>query len=370
MLQSDEGKGPLELLLEESALRGTRAGERYPGCRFFGYFCSYWPEELVLAAGMEPLRLFPGPGSATPAELPSYTCSLARGTLAGALRGEYQDLAGVGFAHTCDTMQCLAGIWPETAAPGPTLMIVPPVTLRAPGAAAYFRAELQELARGLSKIGGQSAGNAELSQALELCSNIRRLAAELDELRPALPSQVIAALLRAGQVMPRREYAAALAGALTELKQMTEEAHGRQRILIAGAVLEGDSLFRLVEDLGGRVVADDTCSGYRHFAQPAGEARSDPWDELVRRYSEMPLCPCRHRSLEERPAYLAELAGSRLAQGAILVIRKYCDPHAWDAVPVAEELRSRGIRTLVLELDGAEVGGQERTRIQAFLESL
>ncbi len=370
MLDSGDAKGFLELLLEESALKGARAKERCPQCQFFGYFCSYWPEELVLAAGMEPLRLMPGPGSATPADLPSYTCSLARGTLAGALRGEYPDLAGVGFAHTCDTMQCLAGIWPDSAAQGRTLMIVPPVTLQAPGAADYYRAELKELAQALGRIGGQSIGTAELGQALELCNHIRRLAAELDELRPALPSQLVSALLRAGQVMPRREYAAALESALPALKAASSEPQFRQRVLVSGAVLEGDSVFRLVEELGGRVVADDTCTGYRHYAQPPGAACSDPWDELVRRYSEMPLCPCRHRGLEERPAYLAELARRRTAQGAILVIRKYCDPQAWDAVPVSEQLKSMGVRTLVLELDGAEAGGRERTRIQAFLESL
>ncbi|MBP1759955.1 MAG: Benzoyl-CoA reductase/2-hydroxyglutaryl-CoA dehydratase subunit, BcrC/BadD/HgdB, partial [Firmicutes bacterium] len=32
--------------------------------------------------------------------------------------------------------------------------------------------------------------------------------------------------------------------------------------------------------------------------------------------------------------------------------------------------RKNGIRTLTLELEGATVGGQERTRLQAFLESL
>jgi benzoyl-CoA reductase/2-hydroxyglutaryl-CoA dehydratase subunit BcrC/BadD/HgdB len=39
-------------------------------------------------------------------------------------------------------------------------------------------------------------------------------------------------------------------------------------------------------------------------------------------------------------------------------------------VPVAERLRGAGVKTLVLELEASEVAGQERTRLQAFLESL
>ncbi|SFR00912.1 2-hydroxyacyl-CoA dehydratase family protein [Desulfoscipio geothermicus] len=68
--------------------------------------------------------------------------------------------------------------------------------------------------------------------------------------------------------------------------------------------------------------------------------------------------------------YLVNLARNRQAAGAVLVNRKYCEPHAWDAVPAAERLRAGGVHTLVLELEGADVGGQERTRLQAFLESL
>src|SRR5665648_1164675 len=87
----------LELLLEEATLNGAARILRYPKSRFFGYFCSYFPEELILAAGLEPLRLLPDTGNSTPAELPAYCCSLAKGTLDMEIRGKWQDLAGIGF---------------------------------------------------------------------------------------------------------------------------------------------------------------------------------------------------------------------------------------------------------------------------------
>ncbi|HBV98677.1 MAG: 2-hydroxyglutaryl-CoA dehydratase [Peptococcaceae bacterium BICA1-7] len=360
----------VDLLLEESALKGSRFAERYPGRKAFGFFCSYWPEELVLAAGMEPLRLLPSPGNANPSELPAYSCSLVRGCLSMALQGGFKGLAGVGFAHTCDAMQCLGGIWEETMGLAGTLTVVPPVMLSGAGAGKFFENELSILLNKLGGIAGSSPGEEELSGALDLCEKIRRQVTELDGIRAKLPSDLVAAVMRAGQVMPRKEYSRALEAALPALKEGASDPGGRQRVLVTGAVLETDSLFRMIEDLGGRVVADDTCTGYHHYTGPTRPANKSPLEAIVSRYTGMAPCPCRNRGLDGRTDYLEDLAAGRKAGGAILVIRKYCDPHAWDAVTVAERLRGAGVKTLVLELEASEVAGQERTRLQAFLESL
>lgn len=360
----------LNFLLEESALKGAQRSGRYPGARFFGYFCSYWPEELVLAAGMEPFRILPAAVSATPAELPAFCCTLARGSLAMALKGEFSDLAGVGFAHTCDTMQCLGGIWEETTGREKTLYVVPPVMLSAPGAGRYFRRELEILAQKLGQMSGAQPQPEDISRAIGLCDRIRRLVEELDGLRPMLPSNLVSAVTRAAQLMPRKTFAEKLELVLPHLKEMASDPGSRQPVLVSGAIMENDSLFQMIEELGGRVVADDTCTGYRHYTGPAAKDEDDPLDAIVGRYTGMAPCPCRNRGLQERIDYLERMAQERKAGGAVLVIRKYCDPHAWDAVPVSERLRGLGMKVLVLELEGSEVGGQERTRLQAFLESL
>ena len=364
------GNEAVDLLLEESALKGSRFAERYPGRKAFGFFCSYWPEELVLAAGMEPLRILPASGNANPSELPAYSCSLVRGCLSMALQGAFKGLAGVGFAHTCDAMQCLGGIWEETMGADGTLTVVPPVMLSGAGAGKYFEKEFSILLKKLGGIAGTSPGEEDLGGALELCEKIRRQVSDLDELRAQLSSNLVSAVMRAGQVMPRQEYSRALEAALPLLREKASDPGSRQRVLVTGAVLETDGLFSMIEELGGRVVADDTCTGYHHYSGPSRVEGDDPLKAVVRRYTAMAPCPCRSRGLDGRIDYLEGLAKSRQAGGAVIVIRKYCDPHAWDAVPVADRLRGAGIKTLVLELEASEVAGQERTRLQAFLESL
>ena len=70
MDQKFKGIDQIDLLIDEAGLNGDKRRERYPDRKFYGFFCSYLPEELVLAAGMQPLRLFPSSLQGTPAELP------------------------------------------------------------------------------------------------------------------------------------------------------------------------------------------------------------------------------------------------------------------------------------------------------------
>lgn len=359
----------LKLLLEEATLKGTHRLKRYPVRKFFGYFCSYFPEELIIAAGFEPLRLLPDTENSTPVELPTYCCSLAKGTLDMEIRNKWRDLVGIGFTHTCDTMQCLSGIWSSTGQ-SKTVDIVPPVMLQAPGASNYYLAELRNLMTKLTALTQKEIDEDSLRAALKLCAHTRKLVTELDELRSNLPSPLVFSILRAGQLMPRLEYLQALEKVLPILRNMHTEGHLKTKLLVSSAVLENDSLFEMIEELGGRVVADDTCTGYRHYSGATAWRSENPLSDIVQRYSEMPPCPCKNRSLNERISNLTSLAKQRDAQGAIFIIRKFCEPHAWDAVSLTESLQKIGIRTLTLELEGANVGGQERTRLQAFLESL
>lgn len=182
-----DSKESLELLIEEASLKGADRLSRYPKHRFFGYFCSYFPEELIIAAGLHPLRLLPDSENSTPVELPAYCCSLAKGTLDMEVREKWRDLVGIGFTHTCDTMQCLSGIW-AAIGQSKTVDIVPPVMLKAPGASRYYHAELHTLLSKLTDLTKQEIKAEAIRNALILCANTRKLAAELDVLRPNLPS--------------------------------------------------------------------------------------------------------------------------------------------------------------------------------------
>ncbi|MEW6424885.1 MAG: 2-hydroxyacyl-CoA dehydratase family protein [Bacillota bacterium] len=358
-------------LLAAAALPYSQWRDRFPGHRPFPYFCSYWPEELVMALGWEPVRVLPPAKVGTPARLPTYCCTVARGCLEEGEAGRLP-FEAAGFAQSCDTMQCLSQIWRHAVAEN-SFTFVPPVDLGAAGALRYCAEELAALGRQLEQVSGRTLETGALARAIKLNNRLRKLLAKLEEMRPWLPSTLAAELERAAQIAPRAFSGEVLEAALPELERLfkgDEDLPRRyRRVVVSGAVLEGADLFGLLEELGARVVADDSCTGRRHFAGLVDED-GDPLEALAARCLRRPPCPCRHQGLDARLDYLLELARSKGAEAVILVLRKYCDPHAWDAVYLTEGLRGAGVPAYVLELEGASPGGQEKTRLQAFLECL
>lgn len=358
-------------LLEAAAVPYAQWRERFPGHRPFPYFCSYWPEELVMALGWEPVRILPPAKVGAPARLPAYCCTVARGCLQEGEAGRLP-FETAGFAQSCDTMQCLSQIWGH-AFPVNTYTFVPPVDLGAAGALRYCREELKILGHRLERAAGKTLEDGALGAAVKLNNRLRRLLEDLEGMRALLPSALAAGLERAVQVVPRVFAVEILEKALPELKtrlKAEEELSRRfRRVVVSGAVLEGADLFVMLEELGARAVADDSCTGRRHFAGLADES-GDPWEALAARFLQRPPCPCRHRGLNGRLDYLRELARTKGAEAVILVLRKYCDPHAWDAVYLTEGLREAGVPAFALELEGAAPGEQEKTRLQAFLECI
>ena len=110
------------------------------GRKVVGYFCSYAPEEIILAAGVHPYRLF-GSGEKirlAEAHLQSYCCSLVRGALEDALSGRLAFLDGVVFPHTCDSIQRLSDIWRLNIPYGFHTDVVLPVKLNTDSAREYM----------------------------------------------------------------------------------------------------------------------------------------------------------------------------------------------------------------------------------------
>ncbi|MFA5536844.1 MAG: 2-hydroxyacyl-CoA dehydratase family protein [Bacillota bacterium] len=339
----------------------------------FSFFCSYWPEEISLAAGAHPFRVFSRGNTYSPSSLPAYCCTVAKGCLElgeklSAAKGE-QGFGLSGFAHSCDTMQCLSQIWLNTINKN-TVTFVPPINLAASGAADYTVAELKKVVNKVSELRGKEITEEDLRKAILTSNKVRRLVSRLEKLRPYYPSGFIASLVRVAQLAPRPEYIKTMDKILPRLEDIQNIARENKiRVLISGAVFENEDLHNQLEELGARVVADDSCSGYRYFAELT-EEDLNPFEAIANRLIKRPNCPCRHKGVAERANYLSQLVEERKAQGVIIALRKFCEPHAWDSVSLAEKFKEMGLPVLVLEMEGATPGGQERTRLQAFLESI
>lgn len=334
-----------------------------------GVACSYAPLELLHAAGLVPVRLrCPGrPSAAADAWLPPFTCSVARGVLGMALDGTLECLAAVLLPHTCDTIQELAGVWRLLAPRVEVLTIVEPLAVESPHAQAYLRQELQSLAERLRERLGRRVTGESLRESLLLYDRVRRARARLDRLRDRLSARDAWAALAAAWLLPPQRYvelADRLADALAETPPCRDD---RPRLILAGSVIDEPLIPTLIDELGGRVVGDDLCNGMRDAEPLAGES-ADPWDSLAARLLQRAPCPVRHAPTRGLGARLAELVARTGAQGGVHVLVKFCDPHAFEAVPTAQALDAAGCPQLLLEVEAGSGAAQVRTRLQAFIE--
>lgn len=344
---------------------------RYPGRRALGYLCSYAPVELLHAAGFVPVRLMQlsGPVALANAHLPSFACALVRAVTERMLTGELDFLEGVLFVHTCDTMQCAADIW-RMAKPGfAVLNFSLPSVLHQASAHDYLLAQLHGLASRLTAAFGRGVSDDALRASIRLYNEQRQLLAALYEERQMLPVEQFWALILASMVMPPEEHNALVREALRQLQEKTTVAARGPAVLLVGAVLDDQTIPQLIAELGGQIVDDDLCTGRRYFDMLADESK-EPYAALAERYLKRPPCPAKHDPTRSRVQRLLDLVRSGKTQGVIFVLPKFCDPHAFDYVPLARGLTDIGVPHLLIETDLTVPLGQLRTRLQAFLEML
>jgi benzoyl-CoA reductase subunit C len=349
------------------------------GRKVVGTFCSYAPEEIILAAGAHPFRLF-GSGEKirlAEAHLQSYCCSLVRGTLEDALDGRLVFLDGVVFPHTCDTIQRLSDIWRLNIPGSFHLDLVLPVKLDTDGARQYMIDVLKRFHGELGEKLGGSISDEELRAAIRICNRIRAALTRIYDVKGKRPEVLkgsdLYALVRAAMIMDRGRVATLLEEVAAEIekKSATEAAAPpKKRIFVSGGVCNHPDIYTIIEEAGGEVVGDDLCTGSRYFSGLIDE-KADPVTAIAGRHLERVVCPAKHRGLTDRADHLVRLVREKQAQGVIFFLLKFCDPHAFDYPYLKEALDREGITSMVIEVeDRLPADGQLRTRFETFVEMI
>jgi benzoyl-CoA reductase/2-hydroxyglutaryl-CoA dehydratase subunit BcrC/BadD/HgdB len=98
---------------------------------------------------------------------------------------------------------------------------------------------------------------------------------------------------------------------------------------------------------------------------------ADPLESLTHRYFKSFLCPCKHKGAHAHIEALLDEVQKSEAVGVIFLLYKYCETHYFDYPDLKQALESKGIPTLLLEVEDPSYSiGQLKTRIQAFIEML
>ncbi|RJO63922.1 MAG: 2-hydroxyacyl-CoA dehydratase [Myxococcales bacterium] len=342
-----------------------------------GFACAYTPLPLLDAAGFAPFRVLPSGDWPDQAGrlLHDNLCPHVKRILDRALQNDLPELTGMVFINSCDAMRRLADAWKVVRKGGRSVLIDLPVTDDA-AAVSYFAEELRRLAATLAEWGGRSPAPEDLLAGVNRRNELARLFGVLQERqkRGALKGGA-AALQKLYNFASTQSVDEALA-ALRKAVEEPEEAGASGPLVpvfLFGNVLPDPEALALFELCGARIAAEDLCTGSRLFKEIPCDSDDDAYTTLARGL--LGRSPCARTLNPVKPVRLAEdvLTAARAGgvRGVIGYTMKFCDPYLARLPAVREVLRETGLPLLLLEGDCTLRSiGQQRTRIEAFVEML
>ncbi len=358
----------------ENRIRRIKAESGKP---VIGYLCCFAPPEIISASGALPFRITGRPGednSAADAYVEPYGCTYVRNILARAVKGELDFLDGLVISHSCDMVQRLYGIWTYYPPLPYSYMFNVPHQV-SPWGQDFFKRELAFFWESLEKFTGGKITAESLKETTAVFNRNRSLVRELYDIRkeaiPPVEGSEILDLLIEGGSLPPEYFTTLLEEKLAVIKKRPRGTVRAPRLMVWGSIMDDPSLLRMIEEAGGRVVADDTCIGFRVWEKDV-PVTEDPLDGFTEHYFVNFQCPRTDRGPGTgRFDYLLQRAREYNADGIIGYCISFCDPHKFDYPDLRDYLKAAGLPMLLIDDNYSfEPAGSIKTRLQAFIEMI
>lgn len=376
-----------EQLLEDSNNELIRQAQDN-GRLAIGHVCYQIPEPLLNLPGIFSVRLRAPRTSSM--EMGSYYltaifCEACRALLERALEGGFGFLDGIIAPEACAMMnRCVENIEHLNCCPKEKFFAsycdVPmksdESTLR------HYVLQMKEhCLKPLKDNYGIDISDAAIRKAVEEQNVISRLITEIGEYRkdeqPRITGYEFAVLCLATYCCPKDLLVEKLKETAEELKTRVPEPKGTYRVRAAmvGSEIDDPQLIKLAEDCGVIVVADRYCFGSLPGRQEIIlNDKEDALTQVCRYYMESGQCPrfLTTEKVDERHAYIDEIAKEYKADGIIIEQIKFCDYWNYgNAFMNAVMQNQYGYQTLSIDRPyNVGQSGQIRTRIQAFVEAV
>lgn len=367
---------------------GELVKAREGGAKVVGYFCCNTPEEIIYALGLIPIRLGRG-GNDRLVELGSRyistkNCAFIRECVGLFAQGQdifikNSDLVAV--AATCLQMFRLAELI-EYYFGAKIAVLGVPRNFYLPEGQEYFERELEDFTSQLESFAGKSLDRGDLARSVQLYNDIRKAMLEIYQWQASEHTPIswreVFEIIHAGFYLERAYYLSLLQELLAEIKDQVKEDASitgsldkKPRILLSGTIIApGDfKLIDLIEQMGGRIVADDLCSGVRPFLNLTIQEPSVP--EIARAYLNRTPCaslPYLDMESDLRLRNLVQMISDYQAEGVIYHTLRYCDPFTFKAAETKDVLREK-VPFLEIHTEYATSDVESvRTRVEAFLD--
>ncbi len=371
-----------------SEIHGSRIAElvslRKQGGKVVGAFCTYVPEEILLALGAQCVGLCGGAEvgfEAAEQYVPHNTCALIRSSL------------GFKLARVCPYMEVSDLVIGETTCDGKKkyyeilgelkdVYVMELPQMKEEPNRTFWREEVRRLVEKLEQLTGEKLQPAGLADAVETVNEKRAALLRLAEVRKAAPPAISGKdALLINQIAfldePRR-----FAGKVNELCDELEKnaAAGKgvadpaaPRILLSGCPMAVPNwkLPQIIETSGAVVVMEELCTGTRYYENLV-EGKEDldaMLDAVADRYLEIDCAVFTPN--RRRVANIKRMADEYNVDGIIYYSIMFCGPYGMESYKVKKAVEEMGIPFLFLETDYSQGDvGQLKTRVEAFVEMI
>ncbi|HEX3011233.1 MAG TPA: double-cubane-cluster-containing anaerobic reductase [Syntrophomonadaceae bacterium] len=347
------------------------------GTKVVGIYCTYCPQELILAAGAIPVGLCgtkEEPIAAAEEILPRNLCPLIKSSF------------GFAVSDTCPFFHFSDLVIGETTCDGKKKMfeilsnIKPVHVMQLPhnNTEASFTLWVEELKRLKLKLEeelGVKISDEDIWKAIDIINQeakATKAVCDLNKMDPPLLTglDLLTVTWSRGFTSNKGE----VIDMLSELAEVlgakeSEASADKPRILLTGCPvgMGTEKVIRLVEELGANVVAMENCSGYKTLELQTSREYDDPIVALAHKYLQIP-CSCMSPN-SYRLELLERMINDFRVDAVIDLTWQACHTYNIEAHTIGQLVKGLGLPHLHLESDYSNSDLESlKVRIEAMLE--
>lgn len=330
------------------------------------------PEEIILAAGFIPYRLFGDPTiepDKANEHIPPTHCIWTRNLLEQAIQGFDEEIVGIIGTHGCDRTNREFDIWIECLNLEFMFFLNSP-RKRDENALKFFIDDMKELITQLEEYFNVKITPEKISDSIQKMNNIRNLLKEISEFRKKMifKGSEFHALVKLAQQQDKDEVIKILETKLEELKTRKPFPEKNiKKVILTGSDIDDTEFIKYLEDLGFHIIIDDLGVGTKYFWNTVDE-NEEPLMALAKYHLNKPIYSTKFPSYE-RFEVIKNLAEIYNVDGVINIAQKFCEPILYDHPYMNKKFKELEIPYLFVEVTyNRESYNQLSTRFSAFAE--
>lgn len=335
--------------------------------------CVDTPEELILAAGFIPYRLFGDPTIThehADEHVPATHCVWSRNILEQGLRGLDKDIIGMLSIHGCDCTNRQFDIWLDCVDIDFMHFLNCPLK-RTEIAKEFFIDDMKEFITHMENYFNIEITDEKIWENIRLMNKIRNILKEISEYRNKmiLKSSEFHKIIKDVLTSNRKEALEMLNKELETLQSKGPYSDkDLKKVLLTGSLIDDTSFLKHMEESGYQIVIDDLCIGTHYFWSNVDESQEDPLQALADYHLNKPLYSTKIPS-HSRYDFIEKLIEKYNVDGIINIAQKFCETILYDHPFMDKKFKKKGLPYLFIEKEyNTEAYKQLKTRFEAFAE--